>query len=69
MKDNCDRLKQRAEIHGQSLESELDSILTSVFQAEREANSLKELLLVMLNVGEYEDFNPVRDKGYPSRSA
>lgn len=30
--DNCDRLQQRAKNHGRSLESELDSILTSVFE-------------------------------------
>ncbi|MDJ0600407.1 MAG: hypothetical protein QNJ37_16400 [Crocosphaera sp.] len=56
-----DRLEQRAAIHGHSLESELDSILTRVFDPETEENSLKELLLAMPNVGEDEDFNRVRD--------
>ncbi|MDJ0579507.1 hypothetical protein [Crocosphaera sp.] len=60
-KDNCDRLKQRAAIHGQSLESELDSILTIVFEQKTADNSLKELLLAMPDVGEDEDFNRVRD--------
>ncbi len=60
-KDNRDRLQQRAIIHGRSLESELDSILTSVFEEKTAENSLKELLLAMPDVGEDEDFNRVRD--------
>ncbi|MEM7595943.1 MAG: DNA-binding protein [Cyanobacteria bacterium P01_A01_bin.83] len=60
-KDNRDRLQQRAAIHGISLESELDSILTSVFEPKTAENSLKELLLSMPDVGEDEDFNRVRD--------
>ncbi len=60
-KDNRDRLQQRAAIHGRSLESELDSILTSVFEPKPAENSLKELLLAMPDVGEDEDFNRVRD--------
>ena len=60
-KDNRDRLKQRAAIHGRSLESELDFILTSVFKLKTAENSLKELLLAMPDVGEDEDFNRVRD--------
>lgn len=59
--DNRDRLQQRAKNHGRSLESELDSILTSVFEPEPAENSLKELLLAMPDVGEDEDFNRVRD--------
>ena len=59
--DNRDRLQQRAAIHGNSLESELDSILTSVFEPKTAENSLKELLLAMPNVGEDADFNRVRD--------
>ena len=60
-KDNRDRLKQKAAIHGRSLESELDSILTSVFAGKTAENFLKELLLVMPNVGEDADFNRIRD--------
>ncbi|WP_107669660.1 DNA-binding protein [Cyanothece sp. BG0011] len=60
-KDNRDHLQQRAAIHGHSLESELDSILTRVFAPETTENSLKELLLAMPDVGEDEDFNPIRD--------
>ncbi len=60
-KDNRDRLQKRAVIHGRSLESELDSILTSVFEQKTADNSLKELLLAMPDVGEDEDFNRVRD--------
>lgn len=60
-KDNRDRLQQRAAIHGRSLESELDSILTSVFDQKTAENSLKELLLAMPNVGEDDDFNRTRD--------
>jgi plasmid stability protein len=60
-KDNRDRLKQRAAIHGRSLESELDSILTSVFESQTAENSLKELLLAMPDVGEDDDFNRTRD--------
>ncbi|MEO0846797.1 MAG: Arc family DNA-binding protein [Cyanobacteria bacterium J06648_1] len=60
-KDNRDRLKQRAAIHGRSLESEIDSILTSIFTQETAEKSLKELLLAMPDVGEDEDFNRVRD--------
>ena len=59
--NNRDRLKQRAAIHSRSLESELDSILTSVFESKTTENSLKELLLAMPDVGEDEDFNRVRD--------
>ncbi|WP_019506746.1 hypothetical protein [Pleurocapsa sp. PCC 7319] len=60
-KDNRDRLKQRAAIYGRSLESELDSILTSAFDKKIPENSLKELLLAMPDVGEDEDFNRIRD--------
>ena len=60
-KDNRDRLQQRAAMHDCSLESELDSILTSVFAEKTAENSLKELLLAMPDVGEDEDFNRVRD--------
>ena len=59
--DNRDRLQQRAAIYGRSLESELDSILTSVFAEKTAENSLKELLLAMPDVGEDEDFNRARD--------
>ena len=59
--DNRDRLQQRAAIHGRSLESELDSILTSVFEPKSAENSFKELLLAMPDVGEDADFNRVRD--------
>lgn len=60
-KDNRDRLKQRAAIYGRSLESELDSILSSVFEPETAENSLKELLITMPDVGEDANFNCVRD--------
>jgi antitoxin FitA len=60
-KDNRDRLQQRAAIHGLSLESELDLILTSVFEPKTAENFLKELLLAMPDVGEDADFNRVRD--------
>ena len=60
-KDNRDRLQQRAAIHGRSLESELDLILTSVFDQKTTEDSLKELLLAMPDVGEDDDFNRVRD--------
>lgn len=60
-KDNRDRLQQRAAMHDRSLESELDSILTSVFAEKNADNSLKELLLAMPDVGEDADFNRVRD--------
>lgn len=56
-----DRLKQRAVIHGRSLESELDSILTSVFEQKTAENSLKDLLLAMPDIGILADFNCVRD--------
>lgn len=59
--DNRDRLKQRAAIHNRSLESELDSILTSAFEPKIPENSLKELLRAMPDVGEDDDFNRVRD--------
>lgn len=59
-KDNRDRLQQRAAIHGNSLESELDSILTRVFESKTAESSLKELLLAMPDVGEDEDFSRVR---------
>ena len=58
-KDNRDRLQQRAAIHGRSLASELDLILTSVFEPKTAENSLKELLLAMPNEGEDEDFNRI----------
>ena len=54
--DNRDRLQQRAAIHGRTLESKLDSILTSVFEPKSAENSLKELLLAMPDVGEDADF-------------
>ena len=57
IKDNRDRLKQRAAIHGRSLKSELDFILTSAFKLKTAENSLKELLLAMPDVGEDADFN------------
>ncbi len=60
-KDNRDHLQQRAAIHGRSLESELDFILTSVFKLTTEENSLKDLLLAMPDVGKDEDFHRVRD--------
>ena len=60
-KDKRDRLQQRAAIHGRSLETELDLILTSVFEPKTAENSLKELLLAMPDVGEDDDFNRVRD--------
>ena len=59
--NNRDRLKQRAALHGRSLESELDSILTSTFAEKTAENSLKELLLAMPDVGEDADFNSTRD--------
>jgi len=60
-KDNRDRLQQRAAIHGRSLESELDLILTRVFEPKTAEKSLKELLLAMPDVGEDDDFNRARD--------
>ena len=60
-KNNRDRLQQRAATHGRSLESELDSILTSVFGPKTAENSFKELLLAMPDVGKDDDFNRVRD--------
>jgi len=59
--DNRDHLQQRAVMHNRSLESELDSILTSVFDQKNAENSLKDLLLAMPDVGEDDDFNRVRD--------
>jgi plasmid stability protein len=55
------QLEQRAAIHGCSVESELDSILKTVFEQKSTDNSLKELLLAMPDVGEDADFDCVRD--------
>ncbi|MEM9276569.1 MAG: DNA-binding protein [Cyanobacteria bacterium P01_F01_bin.143] len=60
-KDNRDRLQQRAATNGNSLESEMYLILTSVFKLKTAENSLKELLLAMPDVDEDDDFNRVRD--------
>ena len=60
-KYNRDRLQQRAANHGRSLESELDSILTNVFEPKTVENSLKELLLAMPNLGKDADFNRVKN--------
>ena len=56
------QLEQRAALHGCSIESELDSILKSVFKQSTEKTSLKELLQEMPDVGEDADFNCVRDR-------
>jgi antitoxin FitA len=58
---NRNQLKQRAALHGCSIESELDSILEIVFEQKTAEKSLKELLFAMPDVGEDADFNRVKD--------
>ena len=55
------QLKERAALHGCSIESELDSILKSVFDEEKQKSSLKEILLNMPDVGEDADFSRISD--------
>ena len=59
--DNLDqeivhKLKRRAELHGCSVESELDTILKSVLGQNANKNSLKDLLLSMPDVWGNADF-------------
>ena len=66
--DNLDqeivhKLKQRAELHGCSVESELDTILKTVLGQNANKNSLKDLLLSMPDVGEDSDFCRTSDSG------
>ena len=57
------QLEQRAELHGCSVESELDAILKTFFGQIPEESSLKELLLAMPDVGEDADFGRTLDSG------
>ncbi len=57
------QLEKRAELHGCSVESELDAILKTFFGPMTEESSLKELLLAMPDVGEDADFGRTLDSG------